>query len=215
MTRYYVEHDGRVRIERSEDRIDLPETVDVPVEETARRTLRGTEVVFAQAKLDEHPEDWPRKDDLAHDPDATPLVHAAINASLFRPVVGVIVENEGEILLVKPSRGVATGRWTLPGGFLNFFEQPHEGARREVREEVGLEVEDLELATTVAYQHHGAPYPILGLGFTARASTRKLTLREEEIGDATWMDPVDAMGDAGGIARAVLEAFGEGADELA
>lgn len=215
MTRYYVEHDGRVHAERHKDRWRLPETVDVPVEETTRRTLRGTEVVFAHAILDEHPEHWPRKDDLAHDPDATPLVHAAINASLFRPVVGVVVSNDGEILLVKPSRGVAEGHWTLPGGFLNFFEQPHDGARREVREEVGLEIEDLELATTVTYSHHGSPYPILGLGFTATAPKREVRLREEEIAEARWMDPVEAMGGAGGIARAVLEAFGEGADELA
>lgn len=205
MPRYYVEHDGRVLVRRSDGAITLPEAVDVPVEAYTRRTLRGTEVIFAQAELDRHPEDWPRKDDLAHDPDAEPLLHAAINASLFRPVVGVVVTHGKEILLVKPSRGVARGHWTLPGGFVNFFEDPSEAAYREVREETGLTIEDLELVGTVTYRHPATPYPILGLGYTANAASRQVTPRQGEIADTRWTRPREALDGAGGIAQAVLD----------
>lgn len=205
MPRYYIEHDGRLSVSREGDRWTLPEAPETEFIEYARRTVRGTEVVFGQADLDEHPAEWPKKDDLAHDPDATPLVHAAINATLFRPVVGVLVFDDGEILLVMPSRGVAQGIWTLPGGFVNAFEQPHDAARREVREETGIELEDLELTGTVTYRHHGAPYPILGLGYSATAASRDLTLREGEIGDARWARPREALEGAGGIARAVID----------
>lgn len=215
MTRYYVEHDGRVLVARDDEgRLTLPSSVDVAFEERARRSLRGTEVVFGEAIVDEHPEEWPSKDVLAHDPDATPLVHAAVNASLFRPVAGVLVLDEGKVLLVKPARGVARGRWTLPGGFVGAFEHPREAARREVREETGIELHDLELATTVTYRHGHAPYTILGLGFTARAASRDVTIREEEIAEASWQDPEKAATDAGGVARAVFDAL-EGLDELA
>lgn len=210
MPRYYVEHDGRLLARRdSQGTYQLPEQVDVAFDERARRTLRGTEVVFGEADVDEHPEEWPRKDDLAHDPDASPLVHAAINASLFRPVVGVVVQDEGRILLVKPARGVAQGRWTLPGGFVGAFEAPREAARREVREETGLELEALELAATVTYRHSGAPYPILGLGFTAQAASRELTLPEDEIEEAAWQTPDKARQGAGGVAQAVLDELEE------
>lgn len=210
MPRYYVEHDGRLLARRdSQGTYQLPEQVDVAFDERARRTLRGTEVVFGEADVDEHPEEWPRKDDLAHDPDASALVHAAINASLFRPVVGVVVQDEGRILLVKPARGVAQGRWTLPGGFVGAFEAPREAARREVREETGLELEALELAATVTYRHSGAPYPILGLGFTAQAASRELTLPEDEIEEAAWQTPDKARQGAGGVAQAVLDELEE------
>lgn len=210
MPRYYVEHDGRLLARRdSQGTYQLPEQVDVAFDERARRTLRGTEVVFGEADVDEHPEEWPRKDDLAHDPDASALVHAAINASLFRPVVGVVVQDEGQILLVKPARGVAQGRWTLPGGFVGAFEAPREAARREVREETGLELEALELAATVTYRHSGAPYPILGLGYTAKAASRELTLPEDEIEEAAWQTPDKARQGAGGVAQAVLDELEE------
>ncbi|MCD6495428.1 NUDIX hydrolase [Candidatus Bipolaricaulota bacterium] len=43
------------------------------------------------------------------------------------------------ILLVKGSRGLTEGRWSLPGGFLRFGEGPQEGLLREMREELRVE----------------------------------------------------------------------------
>lgn len=216
MARLYLEHDGRLFIPDKE-RPDLPEEIDVeiPFETYATRRVRGEEVLFAQAELEEHPTDWPRKDDLAHDPDASPLVHGAINASLFRPIVGVVVKEGGQILLVKPARGVAKGHWTLPGGFVNAFEDPDAAARREVLEETGLAVRDLELVGTLTYRHAGAPYPILGLGYTANAPNREISLRTEEIEQARWIRPEEAIQDAGGLAAAVLTQIAEKNHELA
>jgi len=211
--RYYVEHDGRVLVDDTDEGPDLPSSVDVDVDERARRTLRGTEVVFGEAELDEHPEHWPCKDELAHDPDASPLLHAAVNASLFRPVAGVLVVHEGEVLLVRPARGAAKGHWTLPGGFVGAFEHPREAARREVREETGLELEDLELAATVTYRHAHAAYPILGMGFMARATSREVTPRAGEIDEVAWKPLDEASDHAGGVAAAVFGAV-EDLDEL-
>ncbi len=208
MTRYYIEHDGRVLTHRDDEgSITLPSSIEVPHEASATRRLEGTEVVFGNAKLDEHPRSWPCKDELARHPDASTLLRAAINASLFRPVVGVVVEDEGEVLLVKPARGVATGRWTLPGGFVNFFETPRDAARREVKEETGVDIEALELLTTVTYTHTQSPYPILGIGYTANPVDRRLDVDDDEIADVAWMDPREAAEGAGGIGEAVLGAL--------
>jgi len=210
--RWYVEHDGRVLVADDGDEIGLPRDVDVPVDRYAERDLRGTTVAFGQAELDEHPREWPRKDELVHHPDSSRLLRHAISASLFRPVCGVVVRRGEDVLLVKPKRGVATGIWTLPGGFLHAFEQPKEGARREVREETGLEIEDLELAATVSYSHEGQPYPILGLGFTASPVGEELTLQADEIADARWVPAETAVEDSYGLAERVLRRLLEEGD---
>jgi ADP-ribose pyrophosphatase YjhB (NUDIX family) len=48
------------------------------------------------------------------------------------------IEHEGSVLLVKPAyrRG-----WAMPGGLVGRHESPLEGVRREVREEIGVDVE--------------------------------------------------------------------------
>lgn len=57
-----------------------------------------------------------------------------------RVVVGVIVEREGQVLLQQRAIDPRRGYWTFPGGFLEVGETPVEGALRETREEVRLEV---------------------------------------------------------------------------
>jgi ADP-ribose pyrophosphatase YjhB (NUDIX family) len=207
---WYVEHDGLVLVVDHGDAITLPKDVDVPVDTYAERTLRGTTVTFGQAEVDEHPHEWPRKDDLIHHPDSSRLLRHAISASLFRPVCGVVVRQGDEILLVKPKRGVATGIWTLPGGFLHAFEQPQDGARREVREETGLEIEDLSLEATVTYSHDDQPYPIVGLGFTATPVDDEITLQADEIAEAKWVPAEEAIEDSYGLATRVLRRLIEG-----
>ena len=58
--------------------------------------------------------------------------------------VSVILYQNGKILY--SIRGIEPhkGKIDLPGGFLNFNEQPFEGAAREIVEETSLEVKELE-----------------------------------------------------------------------
>ena len=56
---------------------------------------------------------------------------------------GVLIENEkGQILLQKRSDN---GQWCVPGGALEPLETYKQAATRELREEVGIEVTNLEL----------------------------------------------------------------------
>ncbi|MXX63696.1 MAG: NUDIX domain-containing protein [Acidimicrobiia bacterium] len=54
--------------------------------------------------------------------------------------VGVVVNQEGRMLLVERGRGVGTGLWAVPGGKVRYGERLTEAAIREVKEETGLEV---------------------------------------------------------------------------
>jgi ADP-ribose pyrophosphatase YjhB (NUDIX family) len=55
--------------------------------------------------------------------------------------VGGLIHKNGQILLIKRKFEPNKGRWSLPGGLMEVGEAPAEAARREVREELGLEVE--------------------------------------------------------------------------
>lgn len=58
------------------------------------------------------------------------------------PGVGVAVLNDaGELLLVRRGAGAAAGKWAVPGGKVELGETLVEAARREVLEETNLDVE--------------------------------------------------------------------------
>ncbi len=58
-------------------------------------------------------------------------------------VVAVIQNSAGEYLICKKpaTRGVFPGQWAIPGGGIEPGERMVDALRREVREEVGLEIE--------------------------------------------------------------------------
>jgi ADP-ribose pyrophosphatase YjhB (NUDIX family) len=53
--------------------------------------------------------------------------------------VGGVVVDGGRVLFVRDARGAHAGRWTLPGGYVEFDERFDDAAVREVHEETGLE----------------------------------------------------------------------------
>lgn len=61
----------------------------------------------------------------------------------------IVVDEQGRVLMLKHRFRPGTG-WGLPGGFIEAAEQPDEAVRRELREEVGLELADVEVVTTRA-----------------------------------------------------------------
>ena len=57
-------------------------------------------------------------------------------------VAAMIVDDEGRILIAeRPEGKFMAGWWEFPGGKLEFGERPEDGLAREVREELGIEIE--------------------------------------------------------------------------
>ena len=56
------------------------------------------------------------------------------------PCADVLVERDGRVLLGRRAIEPGRGLWEIPGGFLDLGEHPDDGARREAREELGVDV---------------------------------------------------------------------------
>src|SRR5215468_9794779 len=60
-----------------------------------------------------------------------------------------LIEESGKILLVKRGVSPEKGKWSLPGGYVEYGEDPAEAAIREVVEETGLIVEGVRLLDVI------------------------------------------------------------------
>jgi 8-oxo-dGTP diphosphatase len=66
----------------------------------------------------------------------------------------VLVEQEGEVLLVRRIYEPERGRWSLPAGFIDAGEDPRRAAERECLEETGLVVQVTALLDVLYGQDH-------------------------------------------------------------
>lgn len=98
-------------------------------------------------------------------------------------VIGL--DEDGRVFLVRHSYG--SGRWALPGGGLGRGEDPLACARREMREELGCGLEQVELAAQFDEVLYGAPHH--AFVFTARfAGEPRVDGREVIAGDWFALD---------------------------
>jgi len=63
--------------------------------------------------------------------------------------IGVLAFRGEDVLLVRRGRPPRLGEWSLPGGAQRLGERAEDAARRELREEAGIEVGALELLAVV------------------------------------------------------------------
>ncbi len=57
-----------------------------------------------------------------------------------KPVVSVLLEKEGRILMLKRAHEPFKRYWVLPGGFMEYDETPEEAIKREAKEEAGIDI---------------------------------------------------------------------------
>lgn len=98
------------------------------------------------------------------------------------PAAGVFVEYRGTYLLLKRGYAPKQGQWDLPGGYIETAEQPEEAVRRELREETGLEVTDIEILSSHNTLFGDTPEDskqVLGIYYTCRAPSDQVKLSPE------------------------------------
>jgi 8-oxo-dGTP diphosphatase len=97
----------------------------------------------------------------------------------------VVFDAEGRVLVLEHTFRPGSG-WGVPGGFLAAGEQPEDAIRRELREEVGLELENVELLDVRALR------VVNQIEILFRADARgEARPRTVEIASVRWCDPAN------------------------
>lgn len=112
-----------------------------------------------------------------------------VDVQLYALSAVVYAERDGEVLLLKRQGGALSGQWFLPGGAVERGELPEEGARRELIEETGLDIEgEIELVGAYPMWVYGGD--CLQLSYRARVQDGDVVVSDEHSG-ARWVDPVE------------------------
>ncbi|HEU0185485.1 MAG TPA: NUDIX hydrolase [Blastocatellia bacterium] len=128
---------------------------------------------------------------------------ALLSESRFTVTVGaVVVDSRGRVLLLHHRFRPGAG-WGIPGGFMRPREQPEEALRRELLEEIGLEVEIAGVAFIRALQKYQQVEIIF------RCAPKGIPVpRSLEIGRADWFElsslPAGLSADQRGLIRRAL-----------
>lgn len=137
-----------------------------------------------------------------------------------RPILAVsaAIIHDGRLLLVRRARSPSVGFYSLPGGGVEAGETLIDALKREIREELNLEVEPVALAgfrEAIARDADGrAERHFVILAFVARLVGGELRL-SEEISEARWVGPAEIGGlstteGLADIAAAAFARMGEG-----
>lgn len=102
--------------------------------------------------------------------------------------MAVILDNDGRVLLTKRSIPPFQNLWVMPGGAINLGESIPGALKREVREEVGLEIEVeglIDVFEHLAPGEENCHYVILY--YRCRALSLNMALNEHEVAEASWV----------------------------
>jgi NAD+ diphosphatase len=96
----------------------------------------------------------------------------------------------GEVLFIKRAKEPKKGRLALVGGFVEQGEALEETLAREVREELGVEVNELIYHASFPneYVFHDVKYPVTDSFFRAYVRQEDFQVDEAEVGEVVWHD---------------------------
>jgi len=129
------------------------------------------------------------------------------NKLLHEVVITAIIGNGDKYLITRraPNKKRFPGKWTVPGGkletedYINFPKETEnywynvleQVLRREVKEEVGLDIKNIEYVTSLATIHEDET-PSLVISCLAEYAGGEVNLQEEEADKYEWVSVEEA-----------------------
>ena len=122
------------------------------------------------------------------------------------PAVIVSIEKDGKLLLARSGR-FPVAMYSVLAGFVEPGESLEECVRREIKEEAGIEIKNIQY-----FKSQPWPFPdSLMIGFTAEYAGGELSIDPDELVDAGWYAPEEfpAIPRKISISRALIDHFVE------
>ncbi len=112
----------------------------------------------------------------------------------FNPAVAaaaLVVASDGRALFIRRAHEPSKGKLALIGGFVDPGESLEEALRREVREEVNVELSSIEYLSshTNDYAYRGLTYPVVDVFFIGHAERPETAAALDAVESVTWLDP--------------------------
>lgn len=100
-----------------------------------------------------------------------------------------IVNEKDEMLVVRRAKNPAKGTLDLPGGFVDMGETVEEGMRREIKEETGLDVGEIQylFSSPNVYQYSGMGIHTLDMDFLVRVTGECQVKAADDAAEARWI----------------------------
>jgi nucleoside triphosphatase len=121
-------------------------------------------------------------------------MHLVLVQNYPEATVGALIINEKEEMLLVRSYKWGN-RYTVPGGHIELGERSEAAVKREIKEEVGLDVEPVKLLLVqeaiypqdyIKHEHY------IFLDYLCRTNSSEVTLDGKEIQEYLWATPTDA-----------------------
>ena len=102
--------------------------------------------------------------------------------------IGVMVLKDGKVLLGKRKNAHGAGEYSFPGGHLEYKESFEDCARRETREEAGIEIENVRFLRLMNLKDY-APKHYVDIGMVADWKSGEPRIMEpDKFEDWNWYD---------------------------
>jgi len=106
------------------------------------------------------------------------------------PAASALIIHQGKVLFIQRAQELARGKWAFPGGSIKGDKTAEEAAKREVKEETGLEIKILRLLGVYRTREYEPNYEISC--FVAESEGDKVT-PSDEIMDWKWLEPKEGL----------------------
>lgn len=129
-------------------------------------------------------------------PGACPLACVVCGfAYYFNPAVSaaaILLRGDGQALFIRRGHEPGLGRLAFVGGFVDAGETPEVALRREVREEVGVELDAIDYLGSQpnTYGYRGVTYHVVDLIFVATLAPGGVPRELDGVAAIEWHDPM-------------------------
>ncbi len=113
----------------------------------------------------------------------------------FFVAVSATIERDGRILIGKrsPEKVFGPGVWELPSGRIEQGETPRSGLKREMKEELGVDIIGAQEYHSYLIQQPPLPDEIVVICFACQIPSDQIPIRSKEHVELKWVTPTEFL----------------------